>query len=136
MDMCNEKFDEKRRINRFRPNIVISDCPPFADDAWSCVMIGDLRFRNVKPCARCPIPRVCQETGERDKKDVIYATLKNFRLKKHLMLGEPFKASDYFFGSNMVVDQMSGTVSVGDHLRILTLKPTGSIVRSSHLGGK
>ncbi|KDO24657.1 hypothetical protein SPRG_10190 [Saprolegnia parasitica CBS 223.65] len=51
---------------RFRPNIVMTGTPAFADDVWDCFEIGSVRFQNVKPCSRCSMPSVNPATGEKD----------------------------------------------------------------------
>jgi uncharacterized protein len=52
-------------MDRFRPNLVIDGAAPFEEDGWHELTVGEVRFRVVKPCARCPIPNIDQKTGER-----------------------------------------------------------------------
>ncbi len=49
---------------RFRPNLVVDGTAPFAEDGWRELAVGGVRFRAVKPCARCAIPNVDPSTGE------------------------------------------------------------------------
>ena len=37
------------KMNRFRPNIAIETNEPFAEDSWSLIQIGNVRFEIVKP---------------------------------------------------------------------------------------
>lgn len=50
-------------MNRFRPNLVLSDVQPFEEDFVSEFTSAGVSLRPVKPCARCPIPAVDQATG-------------------------------------------------------------------------
>jgi uncharacterized protein YcbX len=52
-------------MDRFRPNLVVEGAAPFEEDGWGEITVGEVCFRVVKPCARCPIPNVDQRTGER-----------------------------------------------------------------------
>ncbi len=36
----------------FRPNIVVAGCPPFDEDRWLQLRIGDAEFTCFKPCTR------------------------------------------------------------------------------------
>jgi uncharacterized protein YcbX len=63
----NERLDEPISMNRFRPNLVISGCEPFAEDSWDSIRIGTIAFRVVKPCDRCIVTTVEQTTGIRSK---------------------------------------------------------------------
>lgn len=52
-------------MNRFRPNIVIQgQWEAFDEDVTALVSVGDIRMALVKPCTRCPMPNVDQQTGE------------------------------------------------------------------------
>jgi uncharacterized protein YcbX len=61
----NERLSEPVTIDRFRPNIVVTGCPSFAEDEWKTIRIGNIDFHIVKPCARCAITTVDQRTGKR-----------------------------------------------------------------------
>ena len=64
----NEKLAAQGRaalpMNRFRPNIVFSDAPPFEEEFAELYRIGEAVLKPVKPCPRCPIPSIDQATGE------------------------------------------------------------------------
>jgi len=88
-------------MNRFRPNLVVSPAEPFAEDGWEKIRIGDCLFRAVKPCARCVVTTVDQDTGEKGKEPL--ATLATFRRSGDGVL----------FGQNLVLLE-GGVVRVGD----------------------
>lgn len=52
-DWIEEAGGERVEIDRFRPNIVVDGEEPFAEDEWTSVQIGDVRFRAAKPVDRC-----------------------------------------------------------------------------------
>ena len=93
-------------MNRFRPNLVVGGCEPFAEDGWSLVRIGRLTLRAVKPCARCVITTVDQETAAKGKEPL--RTLARFRRAGNKVL----------FGQNLIHDK-TGTLRVGDPVEIL-----------------
>jgi uncharacterized protein YcbX len=64
----NEKLLAQRRdalpMNRFRPNLVLSDCDAFEEDFAATMQVGAATLKPVKPCPRCPMPSVDQATGQ------------------------------------------------------------------------
>lgn len=50
-------------MNRFRANLIIDGIDAFEEDFTGAFMIGDAMVAPVKPCSRCPIPSIDQETG-------------------------------------------------------------------------
>ncbi|MEU8660897.1 MOSC domain-containing protein [Actinoplanes philippinensis] len=65
-DWLTESGDDPVPIHRFRPNIVIDGAPAWAEDDWigHRLRLGDLTFRVAKPCDRCRVTTIDQETGE------------------------------------------------------------------------
>jgi len=92
-------------MDRFRPNIVIADCPAFAEDTWPRFRIGDLILRSAGPCSRCPVVTTDQSTGVRGKEPL--TTLALYRRD----LNEPTKVN---FGQNVINESKSGSCSLGD----------------------
>jgi uncharacterized protein YcbX len=76
---------------------------PFDEDKWRNVRIGDVKFKVIKPCSRCSITTVNQETGERGKEPL--KALAKFRNSN----------GEVLFGQNMVCDK-TGAVNIGDEL--------------------
>jgi hypothetical protein len=50
-------------MNRFRANLVIDGIDAFEEDFVATFTIGDAVVAPVKPCSRCPIPSIDQDTG-------------------------------------------------------------------------
>lgn len=48
----NKRLEKPVPPKQFRPNIVIKGAAPYAEDSWDYVKIGDVIFRNIKPCTR------------------------------------------------------------------------------------
>ncbi|MEL7046649.1 MAG: MOSC domain-containing protein, partial [Pseudomonadota bacterium] len=66
LDELNERLPSPVPMDRFRPNLVIRGAEAHAEDGWRHVRIGDAELHLVKPCSRCAIPSVNQQTGARD----------------------------------------------------------------------
>jgi len=78
----NSKLDASRALsmNRFRPNIVLQNCEPFAEDTWKRIRIGDVEIALVKPCPRCVVTTIDKETLEQNKEPL--KTLSTYRKQK------------------------------------------------------
>jgi uncharacterized protein YcbX len=50
-------------MDRFRPNLVIADAEAHDEDHAASLTAGNAQIRPVKPCPRCPIPSIDQQTG-------------------------------------------------------------------------
>lgn len=102
----NAKLATPVGMDRFRPNLVVRGCEPFAEDGWQTLALGDWKLRVVKPCSRCIIPNIDQETAQRQSEPA--KTLATFRRRDNKV----------FFGQN-VIHQGPGRLSLGDRLEIL-----------------
>ncbi|TVQ82127.1 MAG: MOSC domain-containing protein [Micavibrio sp.] len=98
-------------MTRFRPNLVLDGLEPFEEDALYKIRIGDVVLQLVKPCARCKITTICQQTGE---------TLSNEPLKTltKLRRGKSDDLAGAFFGQN-AVPETCGMIRKGDKVEIL-----------------
>ncbi len=105
LDDLNARLDSPLPVNRFRPNIVVAGCVPYEEDRWRRVRLGDVGFRVVKPCSRCAITIVNQETGEKGKEPL--RTLASYRKV----------GSNVFFGQNAIPDG-TGRLRVGDAVEV------------------
>ncbi len=77
LDDLNKRLEIPIPMNRFRPNIVINGVEPFAEDGWKRIRIGQVEMGLVKPCARCNVPTIDQDTAKSGKEP--NATLARFR---------------------------------------------------------
>ncbi len=69
-------------MERFRPNLVVDGLEPFAEDGIRTLRVGALTLHLVKPCTRCTVPAVDQDSGERSTDPG--PVLKQFRFDKAL----------------------------------------------------
>jgi uncharacterized protein YcbX len=89
---------------RFRPNLVVEGAAPWAEDHWRRIRIGAALFRVPKPCDRCTIPSIDQETGLRPDPEEPLRMLKTFRRDA---------TGRVLFGVNLVPETL-GIIRVGD----------------------
>jgi uncharacterized protein YcbX len=73
----NSRMGTSIPMNRFRPNIVVKGCEPFAEDAWKRIKIGEVEMALVKPCARCVVTTIDKDTLAKSKEPL--KTLNKFR---------------------------------------------------------
>ncbi len=109
LDDLNSRLPQPLPMDRFRPNLVVEGCAPYAEDGWSRIRVGELLFDVVKPCSRCAITTTDQLTAARAKEPL--RTLAGYR-----RLG-----TDVFFGQNVIhVDR--GLLRTGDVVDVLTMR--------------
>jgi uncharacterized protein YcbX len=105
LDELNSRLKEPLPMNRFRPNFVFSGGTPFEEETWRNFSVGTTRFVGVKTCARCIVPTIDQDTGERAPEPL--KTLSSYRKRENKV----------YFGQNLVaLDYKS--VSIGDTITI------------------
>jgi len=103
LDDLNRRMKTPLPMNRFRPNIVFTGGEPFEEDEWKNFKAGDCRFAAVKPCARCALTTVNQDTAEKGIEPL--ATLASYRRKDN----------NVYFGQNVLTLQ-PGKIAVGDEI--------------------
>lgn len=77
LDDLNSKLSVPISMNRFRPNIVFSGADAFEEDTWHSFKIAGVEFFCAKPCARCIVTTISQETAEQSKEPL--KTLSTYR---------------------------------------------------------
>jgi uncharacterized protein YcbX len=90
-------------MTRFRPNLVVSGAPAWAEDGWlgRRIRVGGVVFRAAKPCGRCVVTTTDQETGERGPEPL--RILARYRRFGDMLV----------FGMNLIPDGV-GELAVGD----------------------
>ncbi|MDX1657088.1 MAG: MOSC domain-containing protein, partial [Candidatus Competibacteraceae bacterium] len=109
LEDLNARLDRALPMERFRPNIVVSGCQPYAEDDWKMVRLGEILVHPVKPCARCAITTVDQQRGEVAGKEPL-RTLAGYRR------GDKAKV---LFGQNLIHKTKVGELRVGDPVVVL-----------------
>jgi uncharacterized protein len=76
-------------MDRFRPNLVVDGLPAFEEDYLAELAFEMATVRPVKPCARCPIPSIDQQTGIAgpDPLDILQTYRANPRMEGAVCLG-------------------------------------------------
>ena len=63
LDELNSRLAQPLPMNRFRPNIVLAGLAPWDEDRIDELHIGSVRLKLVKPCTRCRITTIDQDSG-------------------------------------------------------------------------
>ncbi len=107
LEDLNRRLDTPLPMNRFRPNLVFSGGQPFEEDTWANFTIGSVHFKNVKPCIRCTVPTIDQQTGKVAGAEPL-RTLATFR-----KVGNEVK-----FGMNVALPETQGEaiIRLGDEI--------------------
>lgn len=102
----NGRLKQPVPMNRFRPNLVVRDCDPYAEDGWRRIRVGEVELEVVKPCDRCVITTTDQLTGARGAEPL--ETLARYRKQENGVL----------FGQNCVHLSL-GSIRAGDTVEVL-----------------
>jgi uncharacterized protein len=96
-------------MRRFRPNVVMSGAPAWAEDDWRRLRIGPVTFRNAKGCDRCVLTTVDPDTAAKGHEPL-------FALAKHRRWD-----NKVWFGVNLIPDDPAGDAVIrrGDPIEIL-----------------
>lgn len=92
-------------MQRFRPNLVVDGEEPFAEDHWSSVTVGEVRFRVAKATDRCVMTTIDPDTLVTSKEPI--RTLARHRLVDHKTM----------FALHLIPES-TGPISVGDPVRV------------------
>jgi uncharacterized protein len=106
VDGLNQRLEVPVGIDRFRPNLVIAGVPAHEEDRWRRIQVGEVVLDLVKPCKRCAVTTVDQQTGSTGKEPL--RTLATYREVSGSVL----------FGQN-AVHAGPGVLRVGAHLCVI-----------------
>ena len=98
LEDLNERLPQRIPIERFRPNIVVSGLPAWAEDRVDTLTMGAVTLRLVKPCTRCSIPSLDPRSGEPSTDPL--PVLRKFRFDRALL--------GVTFGENAVITGGTG----------------------------
>ena len=105
MKLLEEKTKMNMSVSRFRPNIVIEEAIPHAEDHWPAFKVGSLQLKTIAPCTRCKITTIHPLTGEMGQEPL--KTVGTYRLQdKGVTFGQ------YYANVN------TGRMLVGDAITI------------------
>jgi len=110
LDGLNEKLEQAVAMDRFRPNLVFTGGEPHIEDTFYSFEISSIPFTAVKPCARCVLVTVDQQTGVKGAEPL--KTLAGYRTANKKVM----------FGQNLLHSAL-GIIRVGDELQIKERKP-------------
>jgi uncharacterized protein YcbX len=100
----NRRMEKPVKMDRFRPNIVFSGGEPFAEDHWKNISIGGNPFAVTKPCGRCSMTTIDQDSTEAGKEPLkTLATYRRF-------------GNSVNFGIYLHAAHIGGTLRIGDTL--------------------
>lgn len=98
------------KLEQFRPNLVVTGSPAWAEDSWQTIRVGSVIFELVKPCSRCALTTISTERGLKHPHSEPLNTLQQFRTAENGAID---------FGQNMIA-RNSGIIRVGDHVEVLS----------------
>lgn len=94
-------------MTRFRPNVVVTGAPSWAEDGWRRVRIGAGMFRVARGCARCVLTTVDPDSAVKGREPM--ATLARYRRFDRAV----------WFGVNLIPDTPGAEIRVGDPVEVL-----------------
>ena len=106
LDGLNERLESPVPMDRFRPNLVFAGGMPHAEDQFGPFQIGEVQFTAVKPCARCVLTTIDQQTGVKGVEPL--KTLASYRILNGKVM----------FGQNLLHEGL-GTLHVGDQIKFV-----------------
>ena len=91
-------------MRRFRPSVVVSGAPAWAEDGWRRLRIGPVTFRVAKGCDRCVFTTIDPDTAKRGHEPL-------FALARHRRWD-----GKVWFGVNLIPDLVPDTPPCGTML--------------------
>ncbi|SFA46680.1 hypothetical protein SAMN04488511_10639 [Pedobacter suwonensis] len=107
LNELNGKLPEPVLMDRFRPNFVFTGGEAHVEDSFKDFFIGEVLFSAVKPCSRCILITIDQQTGFKGQEPL--KTLASYRKIGNKIM----------FGQNLL-HQQTGTICVGDEIKVVS----------------
>ncbi|RJG42318.1 hybrid-cluster NAD(P)-dependent oxidoreductase [Motilimonas pumila] len=112
LDDLNQRAQSPVVMDQFRPNLVVSGTPAFAEDSWRKIRIGEVEFSVEKPCSRCVFTTLDPQTATKSPDNEPLQTLQKYRK------GED---GNVYFGQNLK-PLNRGKISVFDKVEVLDVR--------------
>ncbi|CAI9090685.1 OLC1v1025506C2 [Oldenlandia corymbosa var. corymbosa] len=122
----NSLLKEPVPINRFRPNILVDGCEPYAEDLWKEMRINQLTFNGVKLCSRCKVPTINQDTAVASPE---VSEVLNISRSDQVVRKKP-QGKQVYFGQNLVCTNpptqggRRNIIRVGDPVYVTKMYPS------------
>lgn len=111
LGFLNQKLDGPLPMNRFRPNLVVAGAEVHGEHNWRKFAVGESVFYGVKPCKRCVMTTIDQQSGEFTGKEPL-KTLATYRSVP----------GGVIFGENLLAENPGGVIRVGDEVTVIESK--------------
>ncbi|MDF3025646.1 MAG: hypothetical protein K0R10_3007 [Alphaproteobacteria bacterium] len=118
----NTKMPAPLPMNRFRPNIVVTGAPAWAEDMWRKIRIRDVVIDLPKPCLRCVVTATDQQHGMRGEDNEPLKTLKTFRLMREAGM------TGVVLGQNGIPEG-TGVIHLGDTVEVAECQAAPAFVK-------
>jgi len=106
MQTLNEKLEHPLNMDRFRANIIVETSEAHEEDEWKeDFQAGTATLKVIKPCARCVVTTIDQQTGVAGKEPL--KTLTTYRKWRNKI----------WFGANAIC-LTEGKLKVGDSIQL------------------
>jgi len=102
IDDLNNRLEKPANINRFRPNIVVDGIKAFEEDSWKEFSINSIDYLVAKPCSRCLMPSINQQTGKQDNIKLLSVLNKYRKFGRKIKFGvnilykDPAKVNNHY----------------------------------------
>jgi len=110
MEDLNSRLETPLLIDRFRANIIFEGGAPYVEDNFADIRIGDASFYGAKPCIRCNLTTIDQQTGAVGKEPI--KTMASYRRIDN----------NIYMGMNVLVKE-GETIRVGDEVSVESFRP-------------
>lgn len=104
----NERLEQPVTMAHFRPNIIVEDTEPFAEDKWKRIRIGTAEFKAGRQCKRCIFTTIDPITKQKNAHGEPLRTLSTYRKQD----------GGVIFGQLFIPVKM-GEIKVGDRVEVV-----------------